>query len=239
MENIPSNLARSGYGPRPTTPVREGRALSASRAAVLEALQSAGAPTNLTDLSEATGLHPNTLREHLEALVARGLAQRHREAPQGRGRPAWLYESTEPDLATAGSEYAGLAATLAAHIHRTSTDPREDAVAAGRAWGHELARKAGPPEGGGATAARRKVVGLLDEVGFAPETDQRVTTARLTRCPLLETAKEFPDVVCGVHLGIVRGALDEYDADSSRTDLQPFAEPGACRLELLTRVDRR
>jgi predicted ArsR family transcriptional regulator len=193
---------------------------------------------SLTDLSGSTGLHPNTLREHLEALVARGLALRERATPHGRGRPAWLYEAVEPEVTTAGSEYAGLAATLAAHIHRTSSDPREDAVAAGRSWGHELARREGPPEKAGAAAARRKVVGLLDGVGFAPETDQRATTVRLTRCPLLETAKEYPDVVCGVHLGIAQGALDEYGADSTRTDLQPFAEPGACRLDLLTRSDR-
>src|SRR3546814_19925983 len=57
----------------------------------------------------------------------------------------------------------------------------------------------------------------------------KATTVRLTRCPLLETAKEFPDVVCGVHLGIVRGALEEYGGDSERTDLFAFSEPGACR----------
>jgi len=206
---------------------------------VLEALRSATEPATLVALGETTGLHQNTLREHLEALVARGLARRMRAAPSGRGRPAWLYEATDPDLGVAGSEYAGLAATLAAHIHRTSRDPREDAVAAGHAWGRELARKAGPPDTAGSAAARRKVVALLDDVGFGPETDDRATTAHLTRCPLLETAREYPDVVCGVHLGIVRGALDEYGADSSRTDLQPFAEPGACRLELLTRAGKQ
>lgn len=239
MENTPGNLSRPGYGPRPTTPTREGRALSASRTAVLEALQASDGPTALSQLSEETGLHPNTLREHLEALVARGYARRRRATPSGRGRPAWLYEGTEPELGTAGSEYAGLAATLAAHIHRTSSDPREDAVAAGRAWGHDLASRSGPPEEPGAAEARRKVVRLLDDVGFSPETDERATTVRLTRCPLLETAKEYPDVVCGVHLGIARGALEEYGADSTRTDLLPFAEPGACRLHLLTRAEHR
>lgn len=205
---------------------------------MLEALRDSGTGSTLSALSETTGLHPNTLREHLEALVNRGLARRHRATPHGRGRPAWLYQAAEPDLDATGSEYAGLAATLAAHIHRTSANPRDDAVAAGRTWGQELARRSGPPERAGATAARRKVADLLDQVGFAPETDRRVTTARLTRCPLLETAKEFPDVVCGVHLGIVRGALEAYGTDSTRTDLQPFAEPGACRLELLTRAER-
>jgi predicted ArsR family transcriptional regulator len=237
VENNSGNSTRAGYGPRPATPVREGRALSRSRAAVLEAVQASPAPLTLADLTASTGLHANTLREHLEALVARGLVHRVRSAPSGRGRPAWLYEATEPALEATGSEYAGLAATLAAHLLRTSADPRADAVAAGRAWGHELARKAGLPEGVGDTAARRKVVALLDDVGFCPEADERATTARLTRCPLLETAKEYPDVVCGVHLGIVRGALEEYGAEDARTDLKPFSEPGACRLELLTGKD--
>jgi predicted ArsR family transcriptional regulator len=204
---------------------------------VLETLQASPTPVTLADLTASTGLHANTLREHLEALVAKGLVHRVRATPSGRGRPAWLYGATEPALDAAGSEYAALAATLAAYLHRTSADPHADAVAAGRDWGHELARKAGPPEGTGSLAARRKVVALLDDVGFCPEADERATTARLTRCPLLETAKEYPDVVCGVHLGIVRGALEEYGADDSRTDLKPFSEPGACRLELLVRKD--
>ena len=34
---------------------------------------------------------------------------------------------------------------------------------------------------------------------------------------------------------IVRGAMDVLGGDPERTDLVPFAEPGACRLRLLTR----
>jgi predicted ArsR family transcriptional regulator len=66
-------------------------------------------------------------------------------------------------------------------------------------------------------------------------TDDRATVVRLTTCPLLEAAHRFPDVVCGVHLGIVRAALEEYGGDPTRSELLPFAEPGACRLELMTR----
>ena len=40
-------------------------------------------------------------------------------------------------------------------------------------------------------------------------------------------------VVCAVHLGIVRGALEVYGGDPTHTDLLPFSEPGACRLEML------
>jgi predicted ArsR family transcriptional regulator len=236
VENDQANGPTTRPGPRPAAATRGGRPLSPARAFVLDALREAGRPVTLAELSATTGLHPNTLREHLEPLVARGPARRERAAPTGRGRPAWLYTAVAPGVADPASstEYAGLAAALAAHIHRSSPDPKADAVAAGRAWGRELARKAGPPASRGPGAARRQVARLLDDVGFCPEADDRVTDVLLTRCPLLEAAREYPDVVCGVHLGIVRGALEEYGADSSRTHLQPFSDPDGCRLHLLT-----
>jgi predicted ArsR family transcriptional regulator len=82
------------------------------------------------------------------------------------------------------------------------------------------------------------VVSLLEGLGFAPSTDARVSVVKLHRCPLLEAAHRNPEVVCSVHLGLVRGALDELGADSARTEgiaLQPFSEPGACRLDMLPR----
>ena len=179
-------------------------------------------------LVAATGLHANTLRDHLDALVRRGLVRRHSDTPHGRGRPAWLYEATEADESER-SEYAGLAATLASVIHRTSDSPREDAIAAGTEWGHDLARDLGVST---PTDARRRVVELLGDIGFAPESDDPPSVVRLTRCPLLEAAHKYPEVVCGVHLGIVRGALAQYGADSEGTALLPFAEPGACLLHL-------
>lgn len=204
--------------------------MSPSRARLLETLRGQPEPTTLAALGAATGLHANTLREHLEPLEREGLVVRHRAAPNGRGRPAWLYEATPHDEEPGSSEYAGLAATLASAIHRSSSSPREDSIAAGAEWGHELARTR--PAGPGGGTARDEVVALLDEIGFAPQVDDSTSAVRLTRCPLLEAAHKHPDVVCGVHLGLVRGALEEYGADPEGTDLIPFAEPGACRLEL-------
>lgn len=182
-------------------------------------------------LSGATGLHPNTLRDHLDALERAGLVRQHAAAPQGPGRPPSLYE-TVADTGASHSEYAGLATVLASTIHRTSDDPRRAAASAGAQWGHELAAAHGRPERAGAAGARREVLAVLDEIGFAPEPDQDGSDIRLTRCPLLDAARRFPDVVCAVHLGIVRGALEEYDADPEPVELFPFSEPGACRLHL-------
>lgn len=198
---------------------------------MLSALLAEAEPVTLTDLSLLTGLHANTLRDHLDALESAGRVRRRTAAPTGPGRPRTLYEPVPADH-PGGSEYAGLAAALASTIHRTSADPARDAAEAGEGWGHELAADRHHLGANGEAGARSNVVALLDEIGFAPRSDATDTTVRLTRCPLLDTARRFPDVVCAVHLGIVRGALAEYGADPSGAELHPFAERGACRLHL-------
>lgn len=208
--------------------------MSRSRALVLEVLRAQSTPTTLGALAQAVALHENTVREHLASLIADGLADRHKAAPAGRGRPAWLYEATGIETQSS-SEYAGLAWALAESIHRRSPSPVEDAVAAGRSWGHALAGERDAEPQASEVAARRKVVELFDDLGFAPETDVRVSSVRLTRCPLLEAAHRYPDVVCGVHLGLTQGALEEYGAEPGNARLIPFAEPGACRLYLASR----
>ena len=218
-------------GPRPARPPA-GRPLSPSRAALLEALEAQPEPTGVPALAAMTGLHVNTLREHLDALLDAGLVRRHRAAPAGRGRPGWLYEATGRSPEQPQPESASLAAALAGVIARTSPHPVEDARAAGVEWGGRLAHAAGTPARPGAAAARRKVVEIFDRMGFAPETDRAAHRVRLTRCPLLEAAYQQPDVVCAVHLGVAQGALAEYGADAADGELRPFAEPGACLLYL-------
>ena len=245
---------RQGYGPLPTARVRQRRAyLSTARARLLEVLIDQPEPCTVGALSALTRQHPNTIREHMDRLVADRWVVRTRAFAQGRGRPAWLYSATRDVGSEPGArEYAGLASALAAQIVRTSRQPRADSIEAGRVWGRELVRRSlvtvalaadeGPVRGAAmplsAVATRRKVVTLLEELGFAPSPDARVGVVKLRRCPLLEAAHQYPEVVCGVHLGVVRGALDELGADADRTErtaLQPFSEPGACRLDLLPR----
>ncbi|MCE3552007.1 transcriptional regulator [Pseudonocardia sp. RS11V-5] len=219
---------------------------------MLEVLDGQAEPVAVASLGAVTGLHPNTLREHLDALVEAGLARRERARAAGRGRPAWLYSAVPDDeLPTGVAEYAGLASALAEVIEQTSSTPRKDAIEAGRRWGRELAGRGGAdgggpsgggPGGGGAggggrAEARRGVVRLLDGLGFAPRPDPPQAVVKLTRCPLLEAAHRHPEIVCGVHLGIVRGALEVYGGEADRADLLAFDEPGACRLELARRPD--
>lgn len=228
VNSVKNNHAR--LGPRPGHG-RLRRPLSPSRAALLEVLRAQIEPTTLAALVNLSGLHSNTVREHLTALVSEGFARRDPMETMGRGRPAWLYEATGPDAA-ASPEYAGLAAALAAAIDRTTDRPWEPAIAAGEDWGRALAGERGATASDPQTA-RRGVRDLLDDMGFDPVSDDGDVTVRLTRCPLLEAAHRYTEAVCGVHLGLARGALVSHGADPDGTELVPFAEPGACILRIV------
>jgi len=105
----PEGTSELALGPLPARRTATRPPLSTSRAALLETLQGQPEPTTLVALIAATGLHANTLREHLDALVKHGLVRRHHAEPSGRGRPAWLYEATPVGEESGLSEYAGLA----------------------------------------------------------------------------------------------------------------------------------
>jgi predicted ArsR family transcriptional regulator len=50
----------------------------------------------------------------------------------------------------------------------------------------------------------------------------------LRRCPFQEVARQHPDVVCALHLGLMQGALEELRAPVTASRLEPFAQPGLC-----------
>ena len=107
-KNPPPRGPRPGAGAHPLSP---------SRAAILERLRDQPEPVTQAALVAATGLHPNTVRDHLDGLVRRGLVRRRTAEPAVRGRAAWLYEpATEPadDGPTSGARFQDLDALLAA-----------------------------------------------------------------------------------------------------------------------------
>lgn len=223
-------------GPEPTPVLEAPVALSGQRLRVLEYLR-AHSPVRVADAAAALDLHPNTIREHLDAVVGLGLVERSTAGALGRGRPATLYRVSAADPSVAVRDYAGLAIALAGHLARTSAHPERDARAAGVEWGRELI------DGSGGDP-RQSVLDALDRLGFAPDVDadgpNGPRSVALRRCPLLDAARRYPTVVCQVHLGIVEGMLERLGVHRrTGLDLIPFAEPGACRLFLPDPVVRQ
>ena len=198
---------------------------SVSRTALLELLRSGRGPWGVGQVAEQVGLHPNTVRSHLDLLVKSGYAVRHAEAPRGPGRPRMVYEATAaPDD---GTNYRLLAEVLARHLIATSERPGEAAVSAGRDWATSQRSAPGDPVMSEQDAVAA-VVRMLADSGFVPEVSADGTVINLHHCPFRELALSHPEVVCGAHLGIIQGALAELGAPVQATSLVPFVEPDLC-----------
>jgi predicted ArsR family transcriptional regulator len=76
------------------------------------------------------------------------------------------------------------------------------------------------------------VVIVLDELGFEPVSNSRSTVVHLRSCPLLDVARQYPEVVCQAHGGLIAGLLEALGADGASARLHPFSDPGSCRLDL-------
>ncbi|MBC7290189.1 MAG: helix-turn-helix domain-containing protein [Actinotalea sp.] len=220
----------------------------ARRAALLQALGTTGGPTTVAALAELSGLHPNTVRAHLDVLVREGRATRRTEERVSRGRPRELYEATgAPDPAAA---YAALALLLAEQLAQAAADPAAEGERMGRRWAAAddaaqdvAAARAAPTEPAEATGATGsdagpadrgasvdsgvdRVVAVLRRAGFAPElSGNRVL---LHSCPVRQVAHAQPAVVCQAHLGLIRATLEAAESSVAATRIEPFVEPDLC-----------
>ena len=211
--------------------------LGRSRSRVLDVLTDANAEVGVAELAVTLGLHPNTARFHLDALVEAGLAERRREDSEHPGRPRVLYRAS-PDCPTTGRRsYQLLAEILAGHLATRSRRPYTEAMRAGREWGRYLAAPNPPFRHVDAATATGQVVRFLTDIGFEPEvlTTGRRRVVELHHCPFREIAAEHGQVVCSVHLGLMQGFLAGIDAPVDAAELQPFVTPTVCRVQLRRR----
>jgi predicted ArsR family transcriptional regulator len=215
-------------------PAGPGRAAgSGSRAHVLRAVQEAAGEVGIDDLAAVVGLHPNTVRFHLDRLVTDGAVERRTDRSGARGRPRVTYVALrQGGAADDPRSYRLLAEILAGVVAGSQADPSGVARDAGTAWGKYLTAEPAPGRRTDATDALGRLAGVLDDVGFDPaivaadEGDR--TEVHLRHCPFLEVATAHPEVVCSVHLGLMQGALERMRAPVTTDRLTPFVEPSLC-----------
>lgn len=192
-------------------------------------------PSTIDVLAEATGLHANTVREHLSRLIDADLVRSEPEVRTTRGRPRIRYRATtsgdvhDDPVAARLLEQSIAQAALSEALVRGFGDGSalRRAETAGREVGREL------PIDPDSRAGERELLALsahLDSFGFDPEFDEAAQTFHLWRCPYLEMARERPDVVCGVHAGLAQGVLDQAGGRYVIDQLNPFVGPEHCTL---------
>lgn len=217
------------------------RAGTGRRQSVLRALKDSPHPVSISDLADRLGVHANTVRFHLNTLIGTGQVEQVGPAPEAAdrrtaGRPPLMFRPVRGMDPTGARHYRVLADVLTQTL---VADPQGStrAVRAGRAWGRRHAAVA--DAGGAGTGSADSVsalVGLLDEIGFAPELHrvEGMGQIALRNCPFLELTDTGARVVCPVHLGIMQGALEAWRSPVTVDRLEPFVEPDLCLAHLRT-----
>jgi predicted ArsR family transcriptional regulator len=211
-----------------------GARLGASRTRVLDLLRAATGALSVREIASQAGLHPNTARFHLEALVQAGLASKERQRRESLGRPSMAYSATGEDGPAGQRRFRLLAEMLTGMIAAVMPQPGEAAAEAGREWGHYLTGQLPPYERLDAREAVERLRAIMEDIGFAPELTADGSRYRLLlrQCPFREVAERHQDVVCALHLGLMQGALAQMRTTVTASRLQPFADAWGCTAEL-------
>lgn len=194
------------------------------------------------ELSDILTLHVTTARFHLDQLVNGGILEAT-FVKAGVGRPRKVYSLAPGSFEQARDEHGMrmltelLTETFSANLSGDPITPFE----AGRRWAEQhIAQDQSEPANSPGTWLGKigRLVDVLRDWGYTPNlsTSQSGRTAELelAHCPFLDLAKSNPAVVCGIHRGLLKGALERLGEDDADVSLEPFVGPSRCLAHVTT-----
>lgn len=172
---------------------------------------------SLAELSEETGLHANTLRDHVRVLIAEGIIRSETERRPTRGRPPAVYfpvrATTDNEMAQRRVDEAKRHGDLLRRIMASEApELDEDAM-------HQL----------------DALYEHLDELGLEPDLDEKNLEVALSPCRFHTLVAERGHAVCRVHEGLIRDVLDRAEGPLEVDRLLPLVTDHQCELLLRLR----
>jgi predicted ArsR family transcriptional regulator len=215
-------------------------------------------------LARRCGVHVTTVRFHLDVLKQAGLVESRTTPSLGPGRPRLLYVLTETTAETTaigdgvGTDAAGLdvdasearprkaagyeflARVLAEHFDDDASRRASRAERAGQALADDeilVPATHAPAMPVTLDGAVKVVAARFETLGFAPKiaANDAEVVLPLHACPFESVARMHPQVVCSLHLGLLRGSLQRLRAPVGQLSLEPFTSRGTC----VARIERR
>jgi predicted ArsR family transcriptional regulator len=204
-----------------------------TRYAIYLELARARSPRSTAEIADLLGLHPNTVRPHLEQMRAVGLLAVEVDGRGSVGRPQHRY-ALAPDAPSLGLEPPAfpLLARMLTRVAANAAIVPDDAAAAGAEQGAAMA-SAGRRPGPGCVSA---LTSALADLGFDPATadEGTVATIAFTHCPFRELAEAHPEVVCHIHRGLVEGFVEQLGGASVER-FGTLVDRHPCQVELSVR----
>lgn len=184
------------------------------------------------DVARPLGIHITTARFHLDRLVHTGAAVVgfHRsEVGRPRKRYARAGVITRSRSDDGAVQYRMLTEPL---VNALRTGAMFSAAQVGRRWALRQAASSAAMQSG----AMEGTPDMLQAWGYRPHlrTDAEAgrgsaaSVIELRGCPFRAPAQANPDVVCGVHRGLIRGSTQALGAVGARVTLEPFVRPDLC-----------
>jgi predicted ArsR family transcriptional regulator len=200
-----------------------------TREEVRRVIAEADGPLTIDQLCESTGLHPNTLRPHLELLLAVGSISREQGAREGRGRPPWHYRAVQ---SPAQLERRRLETALLRQLHEA--DSGELASAAATRWAAQQGEQ--PRAARTVDEAVDDVGESLSRIGFEVTITPGRDRVDLGDCPYADLVAERP-VICDIHAALLQQLLEGSGQPVALDRLEVWSSPGTCTAHL-RRPDR-
>jgi predicted ArsR family transcriptional regulator len=199
-----------------------------TRYAIYLELARAPAPLATAQIADTLGLHPNTVRPHLDRMREVGLLDVISDAQGAVGRPQHRY-SLAADAPALGFEPPAfpVLARMLLRLAATAAVPAGEAVEAGREQGAAAAATRT------ASTCAEALTQELAALGFDPASivDDDNATIAFTRCPFRELAEANPELVCSLHRGLVEGFADAR-GDATVVAFHDLADRTPCQVEI-------
>ena len=205
-----------------------------TRYAIYLELARSARPLATADISESLDLHPNTVRPHLERMREAGLLAVEVGGRGDVGRPQHRYSiaANAPSLGFEPPTMPVLARMVLAMAARLQASA-DDAEAVGRTEGATRAR---PYQQ--APSTLEALVSDLDRLGFDPVVteadDPDAAVVAFSHCPFAELAETHPELVCGLHRGLVVGFVAEM-GDAQVDEFCTLISRTPCRVTVASR----
>jgi predicted ArsR family transcriptional regulator len=189
-----------------------------SRARIQQVIETAVEPMTVEMIVEATGLHANTVRGHLDVLLAGNVITREAAESPGRGRPRWLYRAASPKT----SPFQFLAQALTVQLARA--DSVEFAEGAAERWAQALPDL---PVAFSPDEAVAETTDALNRLGFNAIASPVGDAISVTGCPYADLVDDNP-VICDIHTALVVRLLDQTEQPVTLESMDIWARRGMC-----------
>lgn len=196
----------------------------ATRSRILELLEEASGPLTVEALCGHTALHTNTVRGHLEVLVAGQAVIRERGPAKGRGRPPWLYSAVPKMEAESVDD---LKEAIRADLAEADDDTIAQEAAARWADLEMMSSDAQIKDNSDAVSAATTALG---QAGFHASQSPSGDRIEITHCPYVDFISEHP-VICEIHTALLTEVLDRAGQEVSVSRMDIWT-PGTCTAHL-------